>query len=183
LTYSNGRGVLEPCPSEYRTACQFVEGGSKEYLVKTSSSIVVICLLFSISSGCGGKSPSDTLKNTLLKANEGKYSEAQDALSSEVKKLFEGEMSKLVWDSITKQRTIKSVEVGKEQVRGEGATVSLKIVYKDGSSIEAEEEMIKEDGKWKSSFLGTMDAAKNKRFNLRPGAGQRDRQNDAEDDK
>jgi len=104
--------------------------------------------------GCGGNSPSGVVKKALMKANEGMYSEAQEYLSSEMRKALEsGEARKVLWDSITRKGTIKDVESLKEEVRGEGATVSFKIIYKDGKTIELEESLVKEDGKWKVSFI------------------------------
>jgi len=114
-------------------------------------------LLALIPIGCGGGSPSGVVKSALMKANAGKYSEAHEYLSSEMQKAFEsGEMKKRLWDEITKQGTIKDIEILKEEVRGEGATVSFKITYKDGSVVESEESLVKEGGKWKVSFSDTL---------------------------
>jgi len=62
---------------------------------------------------------------------------------------------KHVWDSITRKGTIKDVEILKEEVKGEGATVSFKITYKDGKRVKFTEDLVKKDGRWKVSFLET----------------------------
>ena len=114
--------------------------------------MVVCCLIFTIT-GCGSSSAANTAKSAILKANEGSYSQANQALSNNFNKSFSNEAKQLIWDSLTKKGTITTVEVVKETSRGEGATLELKLSYKDGTSIKGEEQMIQEDGTWRFSSL------------------------------
>jgi len=69
-------------------------------------------------SGLFSKSPSDTVVAAYMAANEGKYSEAETYLSSEVLNAMKGGLGALagarmkgVWDDMTRNGTIKRIEV------------------------------------------------------------------------
>lgn len=106
-------------------------------------------------SGLFSKSPSDTVVAAYMAANEGKYSEAETYLSSEALNALKGELGALaggrkrIWDRKTRNGTIQRIEVLREEVRGEGATVYFLIHFEDGSTEEDEESLIKEKGVWK----------------------------------
>ncbi len=90
-----------------------------------------------------------------MAANEGQYSETTEYLSSAVIEVAEGDWGALVggsrgmWDEITRNGTIREIEVLSEEIRGEGATVRFKIHYKDGSTKNEDEPLVQEDGQWK----------------------------------
>jgi len=108
--------------------------------------------------GCGGterKSPSGTVKAFYMAANEGKYSEVEKYFSSDALTLMRSEWAALaggikgIMDEGTRNGSIKTVEIIKEEIRGEGATVSGVLHYKDGETEEIDEELIREEGAWK----------------------------------
>jgi hypothetical protein len=117
---------------------------------------LLACLLALVPMGCGSSSPSDVVRKALAKANEGNYSTASEFLTAEArKKEIYSKDPKKFWDTITSDGTIKEVEIIKEEVRGEGATVELKITYKDGETVKVKEELVKEGGSWKAPFHET----------------------------
>lgn len=101
------------------------------------------------------KSPAETVAAAYMAANEGRYSEAKEYLSSAVIKVAEGDLGALagglrgMWDEITRNGTIREIEVLSEEVRGEGATVRFKIHYEDGRTKNEDEPLVQEDGQWK----------------------------------
>ena len=109
---------------------------------------------------CGGspfqKSPGEVVKAFYFAANAGKYSEAEQMLSEDARRAMKGDLGQLaggfkgICDKNTKDGTIAKVEVEKEDVRGEGATVVVKVVFKDGSTKDEDKNsLIKEKGSWK----------------------------------
>jgi len=111
-----------------------------------------------ITSGCdsiGGKSPSQVVVAAHMAANEGKYSEAEKYMSSEVINAMKSGLGALAggwkgaWDKTTRNGTIQKIEILKEEVRGEGATVHFRIHFKDGKTKDDDEPLIKENGQWK----------------------------------
>jgi hypothetical protein len=102
-------------------------------------------------------SPSKVLVGTIMKANGGHYSAADEALLPETLTAIKSRiMTQLMWDNITKKGTVQNVKVLKEEVRGEGATVRISVEYRDGTSAQVEEMMSKVQGKWKVSLMGLM---------------------------
>jgi hypothetical protein len=107
------------------------------------------------------KSPGDVVKAFYDSANEGLYSEAEALLSESAKNAVHGELGsagggiKAVCDHNTRNGTIAAVEILKEDIRGEGATVLAKITYKDGSTNDHDRtQLIKEKGSWKITLGG-----------------------------
>ncbi len=113
--------------------------------------------IFMFTSGCdsiGQKSPSEVVIAAYMAANEGKYSEVKKYMSSEVINAMAGLGAlaggwKAVWDKITRNGTIQRIEILKEEMRGEGATVYFRIHFKDGKTKVDDKPLIKEDGQWK----------------------------------
>jgi len=110
--------------------------------------------LFVFTCGCdfiGQQSPSQVEVAVLMAINEGKYSEVKEYLSSEIKSTIEEDMAgrRRYWDKMTCNGTIQRVEILKEEVRGEGARVYVRIHYKDGETIDDDDFLIKENGQWK----------------------------------
>ena len=105
----------------------------------------------------GPKTPSEVVKAAYMSANKGLYSEVKNCMSSEALTLLKGELGAMVgglkgvWDEATHQGNINKIEILKEEVRGEGAKVYVKLTYKDGSTKNDDESLIKENGEWKIS--------------------------------
>src|SRR5205085_2836508 len=113
----------------------------------TYIAIVSVFVLF----GCGfNKSPSDVVNVTYMAANSGQYSEVEKHLSKEALSAMKGTLGafgggfKGIWDQQARNGTIEKIEVKKEDVRGEGATVLFTVYYKDGSKRDDTAVLIKE---------------------------------------
>ena len=124
----------------------------------TRIGVFIFLMFMLILVACAGSSPSDTVKKFAMLANEAKYSEASKYLSKDAINLLQspaglgaGGMKKFM-DDITKNGTITKIEVIKEEVRGESATVYTNTYYKSGQVDKNDEgHLIKENGKWKIS--------------------------------
>ena len=137
--------------------------------------VIVAALLFvNIIISCSGDSskkpgdtktqmkPSEVVKAAYMAANEAKYSEADKFLSSEimnaVKELSDGLKDELLaglkeaWDAKTNNRTIKEIEIVKEDEQGKEAKITIKIHFKDGKTDDVVETLIKEGGQWKMTL-------------------------------
>jgi hypothetical protein len=117
-----------------------------------------VCVSIAIGcfAGCNNqKSPSKVVQAALTAANEGKYSEADQYLSSATMKAMSSPDlaavggTKKVWDQITVGGTIVRVETLKEEKRGEGATVTFRVHFKNGATVDPEWNLRMEDGRWK----------------------------------
>jgi hypothetical protein len=129
-----------------------------KHAILYGAAIAIAALL----AGCGGvaspfqKSPGDVVKAFYQAANDGKYSEAQQLLSEDAQRAIKGDLGQLaggfkkVCDENTRGGTIARIDVQKEEVRGEGATVVVKVWFKDGSAKDGDRNsLIKEKGAWK----------------------------------
>jgi hypothetical protein len=129
--------------------------------VKRKVTAFVLLIAFASFIACKGaspfqKSPGEVVKAFLTAANDGKYSDAKALLSDDATKAIDGELGQLaggfkkICDSDTKDGTITQVDIVKEEIRGEGATVIATIHYKDGSKkSEDKNQLILEKGSWK----------------------------------
>jgi len=101
------------------------------------------------------RSPSEVIEAAYVAANEGRYSETEKYLSSDALEVTKGELGqlagglRLVWDIATKDGTIDRIEITEETIRGEGAIVKFRLHFKDGSTRDDYEPLIKEGGVWK----------------------------------
>ncbi|MGO8758324.1 MAG: DUF4878 domain-containing protein [Terracidiphilus sp.] len=123
--------------------------------------LVAILLLLSTVCACHGglnpfsASPSAVARQFYTSCNAGDYSKAEDTLSVDARNLLHGDMGALaggvkgVCDKMSKGGTMTSVDIVSETVRGEGADVNAKLHFKDGSTTEDHEPMVKEKGAWK----------------------------------
>ena len=89
-----------------------------------------------------------------MAANKGEYSEAEKYLSLETIAAVKGigalsGGTKGIWDKNTRNGTIEKIDILSEEIRGEGATVLIKIHFKDGKTKDSTEQLIKENGDWK----------------------------------
>ena len=100
--------------------------------------------------GCSGPKPGDVYKDAVLKANEGKYQDADALLSDSLKKAFatEDALHKM-WDSMTSHRTITTIEILKENTNRASSNIDLKVTFKDGTIKETKEMILKENGEWR----------------------------------
>jgi hypothetical protein len=118
------------------------------------------CLFLAISfltlviTGCShaSNSPANTVKSAYEAANRGDYSEASKYLSEEIKRSAEelggSEALKTVWDKVTRNKTVKEIEIKDEIITGDEATVNFKLVFTDNSSDTDKENLRKIDGAW-----------------------------------
>lgn len=126
--------------------------------MKTIWLLFIISLIFFI--GCdSSKSPSDVVKDLYSAANEGKYSDAEKLFSQETLNAIKGLLGQMggglkgICDENTKNGSITRVEILKEEIRGEGATVIARIYFKDNTTKENDKtSLIKEKGIWKITF-------------------------------
>ena len=112
--------------------------------------------LWVLFSGCGiemAKTPTETVKAFYRAANRGRYSEIEKYLSPDALKgmramvLLAGREEAI--DELTRQRTIKKIEILKEEVQGEEVTVNFVLHFRDGNTHKESLTLIKEKGMWK----------------------------------
>jgi hypothetical protein len=122
---------------------------------------IAIAAFASAIAGCNviqDKSPSDVVKAAYMAANDGNYSAAAGYLSKDAREAIESGLGVLIggmkgaWDKATRDCTIDRIDILEETIRGEGATVRIKIHFKDGSSKKDNEKLIREDGRWKMTI-------------------------------
>ncbi len=130
--------------------------------MRKSGFAMVAALLLTLAVGAchGGLSPFSASPSTVVKGfytncNAGDYSKAEDALSSDAQKLLHGDLGAMAGgvkgacDKMTQGGTMTSVEILNETIRGEGADVNSRLHFKNGSTSEDHEPMVKEKGEWK----------------------------------
>lgn len=98
------------------------------------------------------QSPASVFKNSLTQANAGNYDEANRNLPDGRRKQLQDdpELTKRVWDKITKNGTLRAIDITREN-RGPLGTMgelSFTLTYKDGSTIVGKEVIGKIDGRW-----------------------------------
>jgi len=100
-------------------------------------------------SGCGGGGPSGTVKAWFNAMNDAKYSEAIEYLGAGLVEVGKIDGGKSMSDEMTHQGTMTKLEIVSEEVRGEGATVKVRVHFKDGGVEDQDVSLVKKDGKWK----------------------------------
>ena len=55
---------------------------------------------------------------------------------------------KLAYDNLSRKGTITTIDVVREEIRGNVADVNSMIHYKDGTSINDHEPLVRENGSW-----------------------------------
>lgn len=116
------------------------------------SLVVVVMILSMLLAGCS-EDPGKVITSYYTSIASGKLDEAMSCLSKNSKQMLElaGGKSKLpdLVDEFKKHKTIKSVDVTKSSVKGDRALVVYTFNYTDGSKLDSEGFLVKEDGKWK----------------------------------
>ncbi|MCK5056376.1 MAG: DUF4878 domain-containing protein [Candidatus Aminicenantes bacterium] len=96
------------------------------------------------------------MKAAYTAANEGRYSEAEKYLHSEALNYIKTGWGvlwlKRLWDKMSKNGNIEKIEIIKEKIRGEGASVDFKKHFKDGETKNISVPLFKEDGFWKIAY-------------------------------
>ncbi len=120
--------------------------------------LVASLALAVLTTSCGAaddSSPSKTAKAFYDTANRGKYDEAKKYLSSDFLNALSGPLgamgggTKSILDKATRNGTIEKVEVIKEEIRGDGAVVHVKLHLKGGKIEQDDTPLIREGGVWK----------------------------------
>ena len=124
---------------------------------KTAIWVAALMLAAGALEGCASKdqkTPSGVVKAAYRAANEGRYEEVEQFLSSGLRKkvsmlvFFGGSLEEKL-DKETKKGTIKKIKIKKEEIEGEQAVVRFEIRFEDGTTKEADKKLVLEDGEWK----------------------------------
>jgi hypothetical protein len=117
-----------------------------------------------------GRSPSDVVKAAYGLAIQGRYSETDKYMSSDLRTslnqlgaetLDKSELGPLTqrvmmgwWQDKTREGTLERVEIDSEETRGELSELKLHLHYKDGVTQLHTESLLKENGGWKLMYVG-----------------------------
>lgn len=119
------------------------------------SLVALVAAVATLETGCtqlGKKSPQQVVQAFFAAANAGKYSEAEQYLTSSAKSMMVlGGGIKEFADKETRGGKIDTVEILTVETRGEGAKMTYKIHYKDGQSKDDHVSLIIENGEWRIS--------------------------------
>ncbi|MBB6452422.1 hypothetical protein HNQ94_000867 [Salirhabdus euzebyi] len=115
--------------------------------------VVVSGLLF----GCSSeektleKTPGRTVETFYMAANAGEYERAEGYLSEEAMNQFEmlGMSTQDGMSDITKNGTIKSIDITDELIGDRRSTVDFTITFEDNTAVVSSVNLTKEEGKWK----------------------------------
>ncbi len=118
-------------------------------------------LVYLWQSGWLSPSPGAVVRDTLIKANAGRFADAAANLTSADQALLarNPEFTTDTWKAVTKNGTIARVEIEEERVKSDTALVGLTIHYQDGSHCFVEEACKKEDGRWKHGIASIVKKA------------------------
>lgn len=115
--------------------------------------IAVVAVIVGWRLGWFAPSPTSVFKDSITKANAGRYEEASQNLPKYDRELFLEDriFMKRIWQTITKKGTISTVEITRENrdAQGTSGTIDFFITYKDGSTFAGTEKIAYEDGTWK----------------------------------
>lgn len=128
--------------------------------MKTFKSIALIVLLFAFAckGGPGGKGPGDVYKDAMMKIADGKYEAAMEMMAQKDDNEMTNEerektmgMLGMTNAAIQAKGGIKKIEILSEEISEDGvrANIEYKITFGNGEVNEDDNELIKEDGKWK----------------------------------
>ena len=100
------------------------------------------------------ESPSTVVKDFYTYAEAGKVNDAYKLVTDEGKEMLKkygGGVSAIssITDKIKKKGGIKTIEILSEKITGDTANVSFRLTYGDGTIMEDNEKLIKEQGAWR----------------------------------
>jgi hypothetical protein len=129
--------------------------------MKIAIRLFAVGLITSLLAGCESRSsPSDALRAAYLAANAGDYAKAQSYMTSALHPAAP-EDTKGAWQRITRNGTLKSVDIVKEELpkeerpgtskeqRQEIATVRFRMTFTNGATEEDVAYLVQEKGAWK----------------------------------
>ncbi len=99
--------------------------------------------------------PSEVLRLTYELANQHRYTDAETHLTKKALEQMHSVMARLagghekLWDGWTKNGTIIRIDILKEDIQQDKATVRYKLHYQNSSVKEDEDDFVLEDGQWK----------------------------------
>ena len=108
--------------------------------------MLLLCL--SIVGCSSSNSPSGVVKDFYKYTADGKTNEAVALVTGKGQGLVAAFLPALTED-IKEKGGIKSIDIIKEEISGDTATVTLVLKFGNGSTKEDSSELIKQDGKWK----------------------------------
>ncbi len=114
--------------------------------------MVLVCFGCSNAAKAAKKSPSEVVKIAYELGNEGKYSDTEQYLSTDILTAIKNQKIaplKKTWDTYSRNGSIVKIDIIEEVIRGEGANVKFRLYFKDGKAKEASEPLINENGHWK----------------------------------
>ena len=113
--------------------------------------LVVLSVLYLV--GCSGgkaESPSEVVKEVLKKANNGEYKKTEKYFTGEgLDGITYVDSTELAWVAITKNRTIDQINIPKEEIDGNEATIKYELTYEGGETSSDTCELIKVEEEWK----------------------------------
>jgi len=126
--------------------------------MKSRSFVLVIALsACALVIACGSSGPGGTIKNFVSYIEKGNTDAAINLFSSKMPKEAKDGMKAFLaagQEEIKKKGGVKSVDIEKEDVKGDTADVKYKIVYGDKSEEKDQSaKLVKENGEWKIESL------------------------------
>ena len=124
----------------------------------SSFPFAILILVSLLINGCAPsqKSPGDVVMAYYCAANEGEFSAWKETLSEATRSTLKRHLGQLgggikgACDRKSRNGSIIRVDITKEEIRGESATVTANIAFKDGSTKNNDKtNLIKEKGSWK----------------------------------
>ncbi len=117
----------------------------------------ILCVGAALFTACGraNKSPSQIVRDLYDAANAGRYVAAEKYFCADARKYIKGAYPrglKALCDQQTRYGTLVKVEILKEEIKGDEATVMAKLWFKDKTAIAEKTKLIKERGEWKIAF-------------------------------
>lgn len=96
-------------------------------------------------------SPGSVVTDFYYAANDGRYADAEKLFSTQALAAIAAGQGglKAYCDARTKNATMATVEIVQEDIRGEGATVTARIAFKDGSSTDSVTDLVRAGNEWR----------------------------------
>jgi len=120
--------------------------------------LITLLFAFACKGGPGGKGPGDVYKDAMMKIADGKYEAAMEMMAQKGDNEMTNEerektmgMFGMTNATIQAKGGIKKIEILSEEISEDGvrAYIEYKITFGNGEVSEDDNELIKEDGKWK----------------------------------